>query len=150
VKVSPDGRHLYAVETLGCRVVRFPIRLNGSLGSKEIVGPENLGRGAFPDGFAFDAWGNVWVTIINQNGLFVIDRHGETHIVYRDMKEEAVEAMAAGVEHRNGTVDQLVASASENGPLRLPTSIAFGGRTAYVGTLLLSHIATFQMPDHLE
>ncbi len=29
VKVSPDGRHLYAVETLGCRIVRFPIRPDG-------------------------------------------------------------------------------------------------------------------------
>jgi sugar lactone lactonase YvrE len=150
VKVSPDGRHLYAVETLGGRVVRFPIRMNGSLGGRELVGPASLGRGAFPDGFAFDAWGNVWVTIINQNGLFVIDRHGDMHVVYRDMKEEAVEVMAAAVERRNGTVDHLVACASENGPLPLPTSIAFGGRTAFVGTLGLPHIATFPLPDHLE
>jgi hypothetical protein len=34
--------------------------------------------------------------------------------------------------------------------LRLPTSIAFGGgRTAYVGTLPLPHLATFQLPDSL-
>jgi gluconolactonase len=151
VKVSPDGQHLYAVETLGCRIVRFPIRRDGTLGMKETVGPESLGRGALPDGFAFDAMGNIWVTIINQNALFVIDRHGDVHIVYRDWDEKAVEALAAGVEQRNGTVDHLVACAAVSGPLRLPTSLAFStdGRTAYLGTLALPHLATFQLPENL-
>ncbi len=120
-----------------------------SLGDKETVGPESLGRGAFPDGFAFDAFGNVWVTLIGQNGLCAIDGRGDLHIVFRDMNERAVEIMAAGVEQRNGTVDHLVACASEHGPLRLPTSLAFGGpdgRVAYVGTLLLPHLATFRLP----
>jgi sugar lactone lactonase YvrE len=153
VKVSPDGQYLYAAETLGCRIVRFPIRRDGSLGYKEIVGPESLGRGALPDGFTFDAAGNVWITLINQNGLCVIDRHGDVHFVYRDMDEQAVEILAAGVEHRNGTVDHLVACASQSGPLRLPTSLAFGGadgRTAYVGTLLSPHLPTFRLPESLE
>jgi sugar lactone lactonase YvrE len=149
VKLSPDGRYLYAAETLGCRIVRFPIRRDGSLGQKERVGPESLGRGALPDGITLDAAGNVWVTIINQNGLFVIDEHGDVHIVYRDMNEEAVEALAAHTDRRASTVDHLAACASQNGPIPLPTSVAFGGpdgRTAYVGTLSLSHLATFQLP----
>ncbi|MEJ0026869.1 MAG: SMP-30/gluconolactonase/LRE family protein [Rhizomicrobium sp.] len=153
VKVSPDGRHLYAAETLGCRIARFPIRSDGTLGDKEIVGPPSLGRGAFPDGFAFDPFGNVWVTLIGQNGLCAIDRRGDLHLVFRDMNAAAVEAMAAGVEQRNGTVDHLVACAPESGPLRLPTSLAFGGhdgRTAYVGSLLMPHLATFRLPESLE
>jgi sugar lactone lactonase YvrE len=152
VKVSPDGRFLYAAETLGCRIVRFPIQPNGALGKKEIVGPASLGRGAFPDGFAFDPFGNVWVTIINQNGLSVIDKRGDLHIVYRDMNEKAVEEMAESVAQRNGTVEQLVACASENGPLSLPTSLAFGGasgRTAYVGNLAMTHLPTFELPASL-
>lgn len=153
VKVSPDGRHLYAAETLGCRIVRFPILANGSLGRKEIVGPQSLGRGALPDGISFDAMGNLWITIINQNGLFVIDGHGDVHVVYRDMNAEAVEVLAAGVDRRNGTVDDLVACASQTCPIPLPTSVAFGGpggRTAYVGTLTLPHLATFQLPKDLS
>ena len=152
VKVSPDGRHLYAVETLGCRMVRFAVRPNGSLGNKEIVGPEHLGRGAFPDGFAFDAFGNIWITIINQNGLFAIDKRGDLHIVFRDMIPDAVEAMTRGVEQRNGTEEHLVACNSEHGPLRLPTSIAFGGadgRTAFVGSLFADHLPTFRLPEAL-
>lgn len=153
VKVSPGGHHLYASETLGGRMVRFPIRPDGSLGRKETVGPESLGRGALPDGFAFDPFGNVWVTIINENALVAIDRHGDAHVVFSDRNEAAVEASARGVEQRNGTVEQLVACASETGPLRLPTSLAFGGkdgRTAYVGSLMAPHLPTFTLPATLE
>ena len=153
VKVSPDGRYLYAAETLGCRVVRFPIRSDGSLGERETVGPKSLGRGAFPDGITFDLWGNLWITIISQNGLMVIDRHGDTHFIYRDKNESVVESMAASVELRNSTIEHLMACASEAGPLSLPTSLAFGGkdgRTAYVGSLTLSHLPTFRLPERLE
>ncbi len=152
VKVSPDGRYLYAAETLGCRIVRFAIRPDGSLGRKETVGPKSLGRGAFPDGFAFDPLGNVWVTIISTNGLSVIDTRGDVHVIYHDSNEKAVEAMTLGVERRSGTVDHLATCASECGPLRLPTSLAFGGpdgRTAYVGSLLMPHLATFRLPPDL-
>ena len=153
VKVSADGRYLYAVETLGCRIVRFPIKSDGSLGQKEIVGPKYLGRGALPDGITLDAQGNVWITVITQNALFVIDTQGDLHVVYRDMNEPAVEILAAGVERRNGTVENLAACASVSGPLRLPTSLAFGGRdgrTGFIGTLLLPHLATFRLPEVFE
>lgn len=153
VKVSPDGRHLYAAETLGCRITRFPIRSDGSLGDKEIVGPQSLGRGAFPDGITFDPFGNLWVTLISQNGLCAIDRQGDLHIVFRDDNAEAVEAMVVGAEQRNGSGDHLVGCAAVEGPLRLPTSLAFGGpdgRTAYVGSVVLPHLPTFRLPERLE
>ena len=153
VKISPDGHYLYAAETLGCRVVRFPIRSDGSLGNRETFGPECLGRGAFPDGISFDGSGNLWVTLVSQNGLMVIDRHGDAHIVYRDMNEPAVEAMVTCVERRSCTLDHLLACTSKAGPLPLPTSIAFGGpggRTAYVGSLTLTHLPTFKLPEELE
>ena len=152
VKVSPDGRHLYAVETLGCRLVRFAIRPDGSLGAKEGVGPRSLGRGALPDGFTFDAEGNIWVTIISQNALQVIDRDGAVSVVYADMNPAAVEAIACAIERRSGTLDHLIACMDVAGPLRLPTSIAFGGadgRTAFVGSVGLDHLATFRVPGHL-
>lgn len=152
IKVSPDGHYLYAAESLGCRIVRFCINPNGSLGEKEVVGPESLGWGAFIDGFAFDPFGNIWVTVVSQNGLTVIDKVGQSHIVYRDINEEAVNVMAEGVAKRNGHVEQFAACAAVSGPLILPTSIAFGGpdrRTGYIGSLPLPHLATFQLPEEL-
>ncbi|HUO03014.1 MAG TPA: SMP-30/gluconolactonase/LRE family protein [Rhizomicrobium sp.] len=151
VKLSPDRRHLYAVETLGSRILRYPIRSDGSLGPREIVA--HLDRGVYPDGITFDPFGNLWFTVINQNGLSVIDRRGDVHMVFRDMIEGAVEAMVQGVEQRNGTVEQLVACNVADGPLQLPTSLAFGGadkRTVYVGTVVLSNLATFRLPERLE
>jgi gluconolactonase len=152
VKVSPDGRHLYAVETLGCRVVRFPIRPDGSLGAKERVGPDDLGRGALPDGLAFDPAGNIWLTVISQNAIHVIDAEGAAHVVYSDMNAAAVEAIACAVEQRTGTLDHLLACSEVEGPLRLPTSVAFGGadgRTAYLGSVGLTHLLTFRVPAGL-
>jgi sugar lactone lactonase YvrE len=152
VKVSPDGRHLYAVETLGGRIVRFPIRHDGSLGATERIGPDNLGRGALPDGLTFDPAGNIWLTIISQNAIQVIDLDGEAHVVYSDANPAAVEAMACAVEQRNGTLDHLLACMAVDGPLRLPTSLAFGGpdgRTAFVGSVGLTHLITFRVPPGL-
>ena len=152
VKVSPDGRHLYAVETLGSRIVRFPIRADGSLGGKERVGPDGFGRGALPDGLTFDGAGNIWVTIISQNALHVIDRDGAVHVVYSDANAQAVEAIARAVEQRTGTLDHLLACMAVAGPLRLPTSLAFGGpdgRTAFVGSVGLTHLLTFRVPAGL-
>ena len=125
----------------------FQKRPDGSLGPKEVVGPQSLGHDVFPDGITFDRFGNLWITVINQNGLFVMDRHGDVHIVFRDMNKEAIEIAAAGVEQRNGVVDELAACAQ--GPIPLATSIAFGGldgRTAYVGSVAQSHLATFRLP----
>ncbi|MFZ0501482.1 MAG: SMP-30/gluconolactonase/LRE family protein [Steroidobacteraceae bacterium] len=152
VKISLDGRHLYAVETLGCRIVRFPIRPDGSLGAKQRVGPDSLGRGALPDGLTFDPAGNIWVTIISQNAIHVIDRDGAAHVVYSDANVAAVEAIACAVEQRTGTLDHLLACMAVTGPLRLPTSLAFGGpdgRTVFVGSVGLTHLVTFRVPAGL-
>lgn len=152
IKISPDGRYLYAVETLGGRVTRFPIRKNGSLGAKQRVGPPNLGRGALPDGISFDAAGNIWVTVISQNALHVIDRDGAVHVVYSDVNATAVEAIACAVEQRTGTLQHLLACMDVDGPLRLPTSLAFGGPdggTAFVGSVGLTHLLTFRIPSEL-
>lgn len=152
VKVSPDGRYLYAVETLGCRIVRFPIRHDGALGAKELVGPDSLGRGALPDGLTFDPAGNIWITIISRNAVHVIDREGMVHVVYSDPNAAAVEAIASAVEQRTGTLDHLLDCMKVEGPLRLPTSLAFGGpdgRTGFLGSVGLPHLLTFRVPSGL-
>jgi gluconolactonase len=147
VKVHPNGRHLYGVETLGKRVFRFPIASNGDLGRKEIFGPEDLGHGALPDGFNFDEDGNVWVTDITRNGIVIISENGETRTIYEEPKLEAVDALVTALEKKNATAEHLAACAGEK--LCLPTSLAFGGadrRTVYVGSLGLPHIVTFKSP----
>ena len=147
VKVSPDGRYLYAVETLGRHLVRFKIGEHGTLGRKELVGPEDLGHGAYPDGFNFDAEGNIWVTLIIRNGLGVIGKDGHYHVVYEEPKLTAIDQLAAAIKTRTADLPSMRACIGERLPF--PTSIAFGGkdgRTAYVGSLATPHIFTFTSP----
>jgi gluconolactonase len=147
IKVHPNGRYLYGVETLGKRVFRFPIAPNGDLGQKEIFGPADLGHGALPDGFIFDQDGNVWVTIISRNGIVVVSEEGETHTIYEEPNLEAVDAMVAAIRQKTAAIEHLVACAGKN--LNLPTSLSFGGadgRTVYVGSLGLPHLVTFKSP----
>ena len=147
VKVHPNGKYLYGVETLGKRVFRFPIASNGDLGQKEIFGPADLGHGALPDGFNFDQDGNVWVTIVTRNGIMVISEDGETHTIYEEPKLEALDTLVRALQQKTATSEHLVACAGET--LTLPTSVAFGGpdrRTVYVGSLGLPHLVTFVSP----
>jgi gluconolactonase len=148
VKVSPDGRYLYAAESLQRRIVRFAITADGSLGDREIVGPDVLGVGAFPDGFTFDADGNIWVTIICRNGLYVITLEGELHIVYEDVNEQSLTTLLTAQAEGRAT-QELMGRCAGTGPLVLPTSLAFGGpdgRDAFVGSLATPHLATFRSP----
>lgn len=147
VKVHPSGKYLYGVETLGKRVFRFVIGANGDLGKKEIFGPADLGHGALPDGFIFDADGNVWVTLVTRNGIMIVSENGETRTVYEEPKLEAVDALVAALERKTATAAHLVACAGEK--LSLPTSLSFGGEdghSVYVGSLGLPHLVTFRSP----
>lgn len=144
VRPDPSGAWLYAVETFGRRVVRLPIRGDGALGSPRTV--IALGDGCFPDGFAFDEAGGLWITSIVSNRVLwlrddrlitVID---ETH---PDVVAQAEAAFAGGC-----------MAAAHLGPipgsrLQHVTSIAFGGpdrRTAYLGSLHARSIHRFRAP----
>jgi len=147
IKVHPNGQYLYGVETLGKRIFRFAIGVNGDLGHKEIFGPADLGHGALPDGFIFDRDGNVWVTIISRNGIVIVSADGETHTIYEEPNLAAVDAMVTALEQKTATPEHLIACAGKK--LNLPTSLSFGGadgRTVYVGSLALPHLITFQAP----
>jgi gluconolactonase len=147
LKVSPDGRYLYTVETLARRIVRFPILQGGELGAKEIVGPDDLGHGAYPDGFAFDAEGNIWLTLIIRNGIGVIAANGDYHVVYEEPNVEEVDALVSSI--AAGAADLAAMSACMGSKLPFPTSLAFGGddgRTVFVGSLAAPHLFTFQSP----
>jgi gluconolactonase len=147
IKVHPNGDYLYGVETLGKRIFRFPIAANSDLGRKEIFGPADLGHGALPDGFIFDQDGNIWVTIITRNGILVVSEDGETHTIFEEPKQPAVDALVVALEQKTATAAHLVACAGDK--LTLPTSLCFGGedgRTVYVGSLGLPHLMTFRSP----
>ncbi|OBH07083.1 hypothetical protein A5696_01690 [Mycobacterium sp. E2699] len=128
--------YLYVVRTVAADVVRFPIR-GETLGPPERFGPPLGGRRAdefgpehgrflaYPqvgrrwgmaDGCAFDAEGNLWVTLVLANKIVAISPDGRATTV---------------IEDTDGTL------------LSGPTSIAWGGhhmRDIYIGSITTPYV----------
>jgi sugar lactone lactonase YvrE len=144
VRPDPSGRWVYAVETFGRRVVRFPLGARGDLGTRETV--VTLGTGCFPDGFAFDEAGGLWITSLISNR--VVWLHGDrldtvVEELREDVVDEAERAFAAG------RMDATHLGPLPGSRLQHVTSIAFGGadrRTAYLGSLHATSIHSFRAP----
>jgi sugar lactone lactonase YvrE len=140
--LGTSGRWLYAVETFGKRLVRFEIVERARLGAPQVV--VQFDPAFFPDGFAFDQEGGIWVTSLISNRVVRVSPDGTMTNAIADVNDafvsDAVEAFSAGV-----------MAADHLGPipgvrLQHVTSIAFGGnggRTAYLGSLHGNCVYTF-------
>lgn len=73
--------YLYVVESNLNRVVRIAIQKDGRAGGTEVFAD---GIYNVPDGMAFDAPGNLYVTCFANDCIFVIDRHGTKEMLCRD------------------------------------------------------------------
>ena len=147
--ISPDGRWLYVNETYHKKMSRYPLRGDGSLGTKEVV--TTFGHGAFPDGFAFDSEGCPWVTCVIANQLIRVLADGaqqmllqDSDAAYVDWVEQAYVRAELGRQH----MDRPHTTALKN-----ISSIAFGGpdlKTVYLGCLMGDTVAHFRLPDDLD
>jgi gluconolactonase len=147
IRLDAREEYLYVVETIMNHLLRFRIQPDGSLTGKEIFGPNNLGTGAAIDGFSFDAEGNVWVTLVLRNGLGIITRDGDYHVVIEDPREDVLKSFEEKIANGTAEPNDMAMAAGPN--LQFITSLAFGGpdlRTAYLGSLAMSTLPTFQSP----
>ncbi len=122
VRIDRARRHLYVAETAMGRVLRLPLAADGTLGTPEVFGPAALFPDARVDGLAFDVEGNLWVTEVSRNGLYVIAPDGACRRVFEDPTGATV---------------------------RFPASIVFAGpdlKTAYLGSIPMKRLATFRSP----
>lgn len=131
-----DERYLYVVRTLTADVVRFPIetetlstqeRFGPPLGGRRpdefgadagrlMADPEVSRRWGMADGCAFDAEGNLWVTLVLANRIVAIRPDGRVQTVLED---------------------------PEGALLNGPTSIAWGGedmRDIYIGSITTPYV----------
>ena len=53
----------------------------GDLRDREVFGPTQLGKGAWPDGIAFDSYGNLWGTLVYSDKLFVLTPEGDMRVL---------------------------------------------------------------------
>lgn len=79
--LSADDRWLFVVESQRDSVVRIRIREDGSAGDAEIYAS---GLERIPDGLAFDAAGNLYVTCYASDCIYRVNPHREIHLLAFD------------------------------------------------------------------
>lgn len=145
IRFDANEAWLYVVETNARRISRLPVRPNGDLGPREVYGPPDLG--GFPDGFAFDAYGNLWVTLILNEKLIAITPEGELLTLLDDGKPDALAAYEAAYARGETTPELMGACRGDLAPMM--ASLTFGGpdlRTVYLGSLGGNTLPYFRSP----
>lgn len=145
IRFDRDERWLYVVESNARHVSRLRVRPDGELGDREVFGPDDLG--GTPDGFAFDAYGNLWITLILAERLVALTPEGELLTLLDDGDARRVaeydETFFAG----RVTPEAMARTKGTLAPWM--ASVTFGGpdlQTAYIGSLRGSRIPYFRAP----
>jgi sugar lactone lactonase YvrE len=121
LRIDREGHYVYVAETGKGRIMRFPLGVDGSIGRPEPFGEEFFSA-ARVDGLAFDCSGNLWVTEVSRNGLYVLKPSGGVQLIFED---------------------------PEGKVLNFPASLTFGGSdlgTVYVGSAKMDRIGVFAAP----
>ncbi|MGE5488941.1 MAG: SMP-30/gluconolactonase/LRE family protein [bacterium] len=138
---------MYVVETTGGCISRLRVDDKGNLSNREIFGPTSLGKGAWPDGIAFDSYGNLWGTMVYSDKLFVLTPEGDLKILLDEGDPAKVEALEQ--QFLRGAVTEDVLFATGQGIAPWMASVTFGGpdlQTVYIGSLKGKRIPYFRAP----
>jgi gluconolactonase len=147
IRFDAREEFLYVVETTGGCITRLRIDDNGKPTHRETFGPSSLGRGAWPDGIAFDAYGNLWGTLVYSDKLFVLTPEGDLRILLDEGDPAKVGALERAF--RANQVTEEVLFATGQGVAPWMASLTFGGadlRTVYIGSLKGTRIPCFRSP----
>jgi len=147
IRLDAKEEWLYVAETTGKRVSRLRVQPDGSLTDREIFGPDSLGTGVI-DGICFDAYGNLWATMIMADRLIAITPEGEVLTLLDDGNAEAIAAFEA--EFATGQIvsfDTMMRCGGTLAPWM--ASVTFGGpdlSTVYLGSLRGTRLPAFRSP----
>jgi gluconolactonase len=147
IRFDANEEFLYVVETTGGCITRLRINQRGDLADREIFGPRSLGKGAWPDGIAFDSYGNLWGTMVYSDKLFVLTPRGDLRVLLDEGDPEKVGALERQFFANHVTEDVLFATGHGVAPWM--ASVTFGGpglRTVYIGSLKGERIPYFEAP----
>lgn len=147
IRFDANEEFLYVAETTGGCITRLRIDQHGNVAEREIFGPRSLGKGAWPDGIAFDSYGNLWGTLVYSDKLFVLTPQGELRILLDEGDPARVAALEQAFFRNHVTEDVLFATGRGVAPWM--ASVTFGGRdlqTVYIGSLRGSRIPYFRSP----
>lgn len=147
LRLDAGEEWLYVAETARRRVTRLRVDVDGSLHDREVFGPDGLGTG-FVDGIAFDAFGNLWATMIFADRLIAITPEGDVLTLFEDGDPVALSALEADV--ADGGAPSFAAM-MRCGGATCPwlASVTFGGtdlRRVHLGGLRATRIPCFDAP----
>ena len=147
IRFDANEEFLYVVETTGGRITRLRIDDCGEVREREIFGPSRLGPGAWPDGIAFDSYGNLWGTLVYSDKLFVLTPEGDLRILLDEGDPVKVSALERAISENRVTHEVLFATGRGVAPWM--ASVTFGGsdlQTVYIGSLKGDRIPFFRAP----
>jgi len=147
IRFDKNEEYLYVVETTGGKILRYKVDSNGNLNNKEIFGPSSLGPGAYPDGMAFDSYGNLWGTMVYSDKLFALTPDGELKIILDEGDPEKVRNLDKAFFEKRVTNEILFETGRGIAPWM--ASVTFGGpdlSTIYIGCLRGKTIPYFKSP----
>ena len=147
IRFDAREEFLYVVETTGGCVSRLRMDERGNLRDREVFGPASLGTGAWPDGIAFDSFGNLWGTLVYSDKLFVLTPEGDLRILLDEGDPDKVAALER--QFFEGRVTEDVLFATGQGVAPWMASVTFGGpdlKTVYIGSLKGKRIPYFRSP----
>jgi gluconolactonase len=147
IRMDANEEYMYVVETTGGCISRLRVHDDSTLGEREVFGPRSLGKGAWPDGIAFDSVGNLWGTCVYSDKLFVLTPQGDLRVLLDEGDPLRVEALER--QFLAGAVTEEVLFATGRGVAPWMASVTFGGpdlQTAYIGSLRGQRIPYFRAP----
>jgi len=147
VRFDANEEYLYVVETTGGRILRFRCDVDGDLHDRQVFGPTHMGAGAYPDGIAFDEYGNLWGTSVYSDKIWVIDPDGEYRVLLDEGDPAKVKALDEAFKKAQVTNEILFETGRGIAPWM--ASVTFGGRdrkTVYIGSLRATNIPYFEVP----
>ena len=147
IRMDAKEEYMYVVETTGGCISRLRVNEDGLLGQREVFGPSSLGKGAWPDGIAFDSFGNLWGTCVYSDKLFVLTPEGDQRVLLDEGDPAKVDALEK--QFFAGKVTEDVLFATGQGIAPWMASVTFGGpdlETIYIGSLRANNIPYFRAP----
>jgi gluconolactonase len=147
IRMDRDEEFMYIAETTGGCISRMRVNKDGSLSNREVFGPSSLGKGAWPDGIAFDSVGNLWGTSVYSDKLFVLTPQGDLRILLDEGDPDRVDALEKAFVQNSVNEDVLFATGTGIAPWM--ASVTFGGNdltTVYIGSLKGTRIPYFRSP----
>ena len=148
IRLDADEKWMYIVETTGPRVSRMRVIESAkgvTLTNREVFGPGHLG--GYPDGIAFDSFGNLWCTLIMVDQLIALTPQGDKLLLLDDGEPEASRHLLARIANGQASSEDMSRARGTLAPWM--ASVTFGGpdlRTVYIGSLLGSTIPCFESP----